>query len=102
MNNKTGFWKLARYKFDNTMSGGSFALIGWLSLISLILIVVSSIFLTIFSISPEDKPVGFIESVWLSLMHTLDSGAVGGDNGWAYRVTMLLVTIGGIFIVSIL
>lgn len=35
-------------------------------------------------------------------MHTLDSGAVGGDNGWTYRIIMLLVTIGGIFIVSIL
>src|SRR6187399_1210499 len=31
-------------------------------------------------------------------MRTLDSGNVGGDTGWGFRVIALLVTLGGIFI----
>ncbi|HKV06999.1 MAG TPA: NAD-binding protein, partial [Thermoanaerobaculia bacterium] len=46
-----------------------------------------------------DQP-GFIEAMWLSLMRTLDSGTMGGDEGWGFRVAMLFVTLGGIFIVS--
>ena len=35
-------------------------------------------------------------------MRALDAGAVGGDSGWPYRITMLLVTLAGLFIVSAL
>ena len=35
-------------------------------------------------------------------MRTLDAGTMGGDAGWGFRIVMLLVTIGGIFIVSTL
>jgi voltage-gated potassium channel Kch len=46
--------------------------------------------------------VGFLEGAWLSLMRTLDAGTMGGDAGWGFRILMLVVTIGGIFIVSTL
>jgi len=48
-----------------------------------------------------DTP-NFLEAAWLSLMRTLDAGTMGGDAGWGFRLVMLLVTIGGIFIVSTL
>ena len=35
-------------------------------------------------------------------MRTLDAGTMGGDTGPGFRIVMLLVTIGGIFIVSTL
>ena len=35
-------------------------------------------------------------------MRTLDSGTMGGDAGWGFRLVMLLVTLGGIFVVSAL
>ena len=55
----------------------------------------------IFRIAPagSEQP-GFFEAMWLSLMRTLDSGTMGGDEGTGFRATMLFVTLGGIFIVS--
>lgn len=90
-----------RYAFDNSMSKGAIALIGYLGLVSLALIVVAGLVLIVFGIAPagEDQP-GFGEAMWLSLMRTLDSGTMGGDAGWGFRVSMLFVTLGGIFIVS--
>jgi voltage-gated potassium channel Kch len=40
--------------------------------------------------------------MWQSLLRTMDPGVVAGDNGWQLRLLMMIVTIGGIFIVSIL
>ncbi len=54
-------------------------------------------------IAPEGaEPLSFGEAAWTSLMRAMDSGAVGGDTGWSFRFAMLLVTLGGIFILSIL
>jgi len=43
-------------------------------------------------------PLG--EAAWMSLMHALDSGAVGGDTGWTFRLVMFGVTLAGLFIVG--
>jgi ion channel POLLUX/CASTOR len=92
-----------RYAFDNSMSRGAIALIGYLGLASLALIAVAALVLVIFRISPEgESQPGFFEAAWLSLMRTLDSGTMGGDAGQGFRGTMLFVTLGGIFIVSAL
>lgn len=97
------FFKTLRYKFDNLMSRGVIALIGWLGLISLALVGVAAIVISIIGIAQEgeDAP-GFLEAAWLSLMRTLDPGTMGGDTGWGFRIIMLMVTLGGIFIVSTL
>jgi len=92
-----------RYEFDKTMAAGPIALIGWLGLISLAIITVAGAVLSLFSIVPEgDEDISFIEGFWASLMRTLDSGTMGGDEGWGFRIVMLLVTLAGIFIVSAL
>lgn len=90
-----------KYAFDNSMSRGAIALIGYLGLVSLALIMVAALAVILFGIRPAggDQP-GFVEAMWLSLMRTLDSGTMGGDEGWGFRVAMLFVTLGGIFIVS--
>jgi voltage-gated potassium channel Kch len=84
------------------MSKGAIALIGYLGLASLALIMVAGLVVILFGIRPGDagQPPGFIEAMWLSLMRTLDSGTMGGDEGTGFRLTMLFVTLGGIFIVS--
>ena len=93
----------ARYMFDKSMSGGTIALIGWLAALSLAIIILASAFIVVFGIAPEGGEThGFIETGWESLMRTLDSGTIGGDNGWPYRLVMLVVTIAGIFIFSAL
>jgi voltage-gated potassium channel Kch len=92
-----------RYEFDKSMAAGPIALIGWLAVISLILILIAGAVITILGIAPEGGgPLAFGEAVWESLMRTLDSGTMGGDAGWAFRWIMLAVTLGGIFVVSAL
>ncbi|MBI3437669.1 MAG: hypothetical protein HY054_03270 [Proteobacteria bacterium] len=92
----------ARYAFDLSMASGPLSMIGWLALVSLIVIVIAAIVLTTTHIAPPDNHDGlsFIEAFWEATMRTIDAGNVGGDSGWAFRVIMLAVTIWGIFVVS--
>jgi voltage-gated potassium channel Kch len=92
-----------RYEFDKSMSAGPIALIGWLALFSLLIIVAAAVVIALIGIAPEGgEPLTFLEAFWASLMRTLDAGTMGADAGWGFRIIMLLVTIGGIFIVSTL
>ncbi len=100
---KISFAQKFRYKFDNLMSKGPIAMISLLAVMSLLVVIIAGIVLSFFNISPEgSEPMGFIESVWQSLMRTLDSGTMGGDNGWGFRIVAFLITLGGIFIISTL
>ena len=90
-----------RYAFDNTMSRGPIALIGWLAALSLVIVVLAGLLIFAFNIGPQgEEPLDFVEGAWASLMRTLDAGTMGGDAGWGWRVVALLVTIGGIFVVA--
>jgi voltage-gated potassium channel Kch len=94
-----------QYWFDNFMSRGTIALIGGLVVISLVIICSGAAVITIGGhlLAPEGSdPPGFFEAAWLSLMRTLDAGTMGGDAGWGFRLVMLFVTVGGIFVVSTL
>jgi voltage-gated potassium channel Kch len=99
---KITFKDRLRYHFDNMMSKGPIALIGWLFIASAILILVISLVVISLGIGPEGKAT-FLEVAWASLMRTLDPGTMGGDEGSRiFLLAMLTVTLGGIFIVSIL
>ena len=99
-----------RYLFDNSMSRGTIALIGWLAVASLVLIVFIAGVVAILGVAPggisptgEEAGAGFFDLVWFSLMRTLDAGTMGGDaGGWGFLFMMLAVTLGGVFIVSTL
>jgi voltage-gated potassium channel Kch len=92
-----------RYAFDNTMSKGTIALIGWLAALSTLVVMAMAMFVTVAGIGPDDaEQLSFLEAAWQSLMRTLDAGTMGGDAGWTFRLSMLLVTFGGIFIISTL
>src|SRR5690349_10480480 len=90
-----------RYAFDNTMSKGTIALIGWLAALSALVVLIIASFVTIVGIAPDGgDQLSLTEVIWLSLMRTLDAGTMGGDAGWSFRISMLLVTFGGIFVIS--
>jgi voltage-gated potassium channel Kch len=95
-----------RYRFENTLSKGPIAIIGWLALVSAAIVVVAAVVLALLGIGmdPTDprSHLDLLEGGWQSLMRTLDAGNLAGDEGWALRIPMLLVTVGGIFIVSML
>lgn len=89
------------YQFDNTMSKGPIALIAWLVTFSAVLIF--SVTLVVFLTQLDDSNRSFGELLWVGLMRTMDAGAVGGDTGrWPFLLAMLVTTIGGILVFSIL
>src|SRR5882757_702517 len=102
MNNNTAGERL-RYWFDGVMSRGLIALVGLLALASVAFIAVVS-FVVAYAgtwLYPSgEQHYSFGEAMWNSLMRTLDSGTMGGDQGDGYRAAMLIVTIGGVILVA--
>jgi voltage-gated potassium channel Kch len=101
---KPTFNQRLRYQFDNLMSRGTPALIGMLFVLSLLVVMIAGVVIsaTGFVQDGELGRLSFAEAAWESLMRTLDSGTMGGDTGTGFRLVMLFVTLGGIFIVSTL
>jgi voltage-gated potassium channel Kch len=95
-----------RYAFDNTMSRGPIALIGYLAVLSAVIILAVSLFVLATGVAPADEGgerPGLLGLVWAGLMRTLDAGTMGGDQGsWPFLLAMLAVTLGGVFVVSTL
>ena len=93
-----------QYQFDNLMSRGTPAMIGMLFVFSLIIVLIAGAVISATGFVQEgfEGRLGFGEAMWESLMRTLDSGTMGGDTGTGFRVVMLFVTLGGIFVVSAL
>jgi voltage-gated potassium channel Kch len=103
MNSKPGLGARLRYWFDRTMSAGTGALIGWLGIISLIIILIFGGIIALTGVAQDDgQSLSFAEAVWQSLMRTMDAGALGADTGWDFRLLMLVVTLAGIFVFSTL
>jgi K+/H+ antiporter YhaU regulatory subunit KhtT len=96
-----------RYSFENTLSKGPVAIIGWLALLSLVIIAFAAVVLAIFRAGYGDDH-SFIENFWNSLMRTFDAGNMADDGAgegganWTVRFVALAVTLGGIFIISTL
>ena len=104
MPQKYSFRQRFGYWFDNLMARGTPALIGMLFVASLAVVSLAGLVISLFGFNQEgeDGRLSIGEAIWQSLMRTLDSGTMGGDTGTGFRWVMLLVTIGGIFIVSTL
>ena len=102
--NKPTFSERFRYWFDNWMARGPIALIALLGLatIALVLVVFGLVMLfTLFGYYPnDDATTNPLDVLWGNLMRTLDPGTMGGDTGWAFRIFMLLITVGGLIIVA--
>ena len=100
---KPSFTQKFRYRFDNLMSRGTPAMIGMLFVLSLAVVFVAGAIIAMAGFTQDGgESLSFGEAAWESLMRTLDSGTMGGDTGGGFRVVMLFVTLGGVFIVSAL
>jgi voltage-gated potassium channel Kch len=90
-----------QYWFDNYMSKGAIALIGALFVLSAVIIVAAAAVVKISGSAPNDE--GLLMLAWMALLRTLDSGTMGGDEGsFFFLFMMLVVTFGGVFVVSAL
>jgi voltage-gated potassium channel Kch len=101
---KSGLGDRLRYRFDNSMSRGTPALIAWLCVVTLVLILVFTIIVTVFGLRGGGTDKSFFRELIDNLFHALDPGTVAGDGDgqWRFLLTMLVLTIGGLFIVSAL
>jgi voltage-gated potassium channel Kch len=84
-----------RYWFDNTMSRGMPALVGWLGIVSAILVVTVSVALAFFG-------AGKIVSLLWETFTNAFALSVPGDGGIAVHVLWFVLALGGIFVVSAL
>lgn len=96
--NETSFVDRLRYAFDNLMSKGTIAMIGWLALVTLAVTLAVSVIVWLGRIATE---VSFVEQFWAYLMLSLDTDAMTGDP-WPFRFAALVITFTGIFVTSIL
>jgi voltage-gated potassium channel Kch len=104
--NKPTFTERFRYWFDGWMSKGTVALMALLGAATVVLVaVIGGITVIVVALLP-DKNNEFsadyspADVFWGGLMRTLDPGTMGGDQGWLFRVLMLVITIGGLIIVA--
>jgi voltage-gated potassium channel Kch len=89
-----------RYAFDNSLSKGTAPFIGWLAVASAILVLIAAVVIWLFQLLPRGN---FVSLTWMLLLHTLGKDIPEGDSaGWVYRLFMLAVTFGGIFITGTL
>jgi voltage-gated potassium channel Kch len=102
--NKPSFGERARYWFDNWMAKGTLALMALLGLATVVLVVVLGLvawlLLRLLPDGVNDPGATPWDVLWGGLMRTLDPGTMGGDEGWMFRILMLIITIGGLIIVA--
>ena len=90
-----------RYRFDATMARGPSALVGWLALVTLLIVVLVSI--VILATGTNSGHTTLFGQLLGSFEHAMDPGTVAGDVGsWGFLLAMLLLTLAGLFIVSAL
>lgn len=98
---KPGLRAKFHYCFDNLMSAGTGAVIAALGIICLLIVFTAGIVILSLNIKQSSgEAFTFGEAAWQSMLRTLDAGTMGDDTGWGLRIVMILVTLGGIFVVS--
>lgn len=90
----------ARYWFDNTMSRGTPALIGWLAIVSVALVVTLS---ALIAVADRQRTTAqhTVSEIWKNVVETFKLG--GADTGNpAYRVLVIALALAGVFFASTL
>ena len=89
-----------RYWFDDRFSGGPLVIIGWLALGTALLVIL----MTVLSLIPSIKPDGqdLKQVFWNILFQALTPNPFDTTTRWQFLVVMLVVTLGSLFMVSIL
>jgi Trk K+ transport system NAD-binding subunit len=92
-----------RYRFDNVLARGTWAVLVWLGAVTVGAVLVSSSLLAVFRITFSGSAENsFVEDFWQSLLRTVDPGTMASDVGWGPRLIALTVTIFGILVAGTL
>ena len=89
-----------KYRFDNLMSKGTGMLIASLAIVTLLMITIVSF---VVWVTGSGDGTSFLTLFWMGVLRSLDPGTMGGDSGsFLFVGAMFVITLGGIFIFSIL
>ncbi|MBK9298698.1 MAG: CASTOR/POLLUX-related putative ion channel [Candidatus Neomicrothrix subdominans] len=92
-----------RYRMDNLLSRGVWAVLLWLGAATAVVVLISSLLLTVFGLTFADsESTSWVEDLWQSLLRTLDTGTMAADTGWGPRALALIVTLAGILLAGTL
>ena len=92
-----------RYRLDNLLSRGVWAVLVWLGVVTLLVVLISSVVLAVFSVTFSGSDgESWREGFWQSLLRTIDPGTMAADVGWGRRVLALIVTIFGVLVAGTL
>ena len=100
MAEKPTFRERFRYWFDNRFSGGPLVIIGWLALGTAVLILLAVGVVALIHGIPQGQQVWQV--FWNIMSQALTPNPVDAGNPWQYLLVMLAVTLGSLFMVSIL
>jgi voltage-gated potassium channel Kch len=91
-----------KYWFDSLMAHGTGALLGFLALVVVLVVAVDAVVVLLFKIKVADteEEQGVREVIWQNLIRTLDANDVSPGATWAFRISMLLITVIGVFIAA--
>lgn len=96
--NDPSFRDRLRYAFDNLMSRGTIAMIGWLALVTLVVTTAVTIIVWLTRIASEAT---LSNQFWAYLTLALDTDA-WMEQGWSVRLAGITITFTGVFVTSIL
>ena len=100
---KPTFGEKLRYRFDNTLSRGTLALIAWLAAVTTVLIVVAVLIDLLIGGVSQQQGLGPAQVIWSFVFQALVPNPPGSlDSPWQFLTVMLALTIGSLLLVSIL
>jgi hypothetical protein len=92
-----------RYRFDNVLARGTWAVLVWLGIVTLAAVLVSSSLLAVLRVTfAGSEENSFVEDFWQSLLRTVDPGTMAADVGWGPRLIALTITLFGILVAGTL
>ncbi len=91
-----------RYRFDSIYAVGTASAVISLGLLTFFLAVLGTIILLITKLAPAgENSFTLLEAIWISFLSSIGKGSIGGrETVWGYRLLMLGMTFGSIFIGS--
>lgn len=91
-----------KYWFDGLMAHGTGALLGFLAAVIIVVVAIDAVVVLGLNIKVAETAQGQStwEVVWQNLIRTLDVNDVSPGAAWAFRISMLLLTVIGVFIAA--
>jgi len=104
MKQKGLLWKRFQYWMDSWFSSGPMGPVLSLGVLTLAIIFAATLLLVRTGLAPGSEPAfDFVEAFWTAMVRAMGGGSMGGrETAWGYRLIMFGITLGSIFVVSLL